>query len=410
MSGAPIVHEGNAPSRPIRLITAYDLERSRLIVFFRILLALPHFVWMLLWTILALLCTLLSWVATLVRGRSPAGLHEFLARYTRYGVHLNAFLTGAANQFPGFAGEPGSYPIDLHVDPPAAQSRVTVFFRIFLAVPALILSSAIAGGGFNVSGFGLFLIGLATVVGVLGWFASLFTGRMPAGLEHAAAYTVGYQAQVGGYFMLLTDRYPNADPGLVEPPVAVTPHPVRLRVTGDLSRSRLTVFFRVLLVLPHLVWLMLWSVAALVVALAGWFVALLSGRLPGGFHRFLSSYLRYSTQVTAFMTLVANPFPGFVPSADRPYPVELEVDGPAKQRRVTIFFRALLLVPVAIMGIGYGGVLGAVAVLGWFASLFTGRMPAQLRDLGAVVQRYSGQYYSYAFLLTDRYPHFGPTL
>jgi hypothetical protein len=201
-----ILHEGTAPSRPIRLITHYDLKRSRLIVFFRILLAIPHFVWMLLWTIAALISAVICWFATLVQGRPPAGLHGFLARYVRYGVHLNAFLTGAANQFPGFAGAPGSYPIDLHVDPPAPQARVTVFFRIFLALPAVILSSALSGGGMSVSGFGISLLGLATAVAIIGWFASLSVGRMPASLEHTTVYALGYDAQSRGHLMLVAPR------------------------------------------------------------------------------------------------------------------------------------------------------------------------------------------------------------
>ena len=39
-------------------------------------------------------------------------------------------------------------------------------------------------------------------------------------------------------------------------------HPVQLAVTDDLQRSRLTVFFRLLLAIPHFIWLLLWSVAA----------------------------------------------------------------------------------------------------------------------------------------------------
>jgi hypothetical protein len=31
-------------------------------------------------------------------------------------------------------------------------------------------------------------------------------------------------------------------------------HPIGLIVTDDLKRSRLTVFFRLLLVIPHLIW------------------------------------------------------------------------------------------------------------------------------------------------------------
>ena len=41
----------------------------------------------------------------------------------------------------------------------------------------------------------------------------------------------------------------------------VDDHPVRITVDDDLQRSRLTVFFRLLLAIPHLIWLALWSVA-----------------------------------------------------------------------------------------------------------------------------------------------------
>jgi hypothetical protein len=59
-------------------------------------------------------------------------------------------------------------------------------------------------------------------------------------------------------------------------------HPIRLAVTDDLRRSRLTVFFRLLLAIPHFVWLYLWTIAAEIVLLIGWFAALFIGRLPNG--------------------------------------------------------------------------------------------------------------------------------
>ena len=49
------------------------------------------------------------------------------------------------------------------------------------------------------------------------------------------------------------------------PPVALeTPraHPLRMVVTDDLQRNRLTVFFRLLLVIPHLIVLLLWAIVA----------------------------------------------------------------------------------------------------------------------------------------------------
>src|SRR5205823_4641363 len=77
-------------------------------------------------------------------------------------------------------------------------------------------------------------------------------------------------------------------------------HPIQLVVEDDLRRSRLTVFFRWLLAIPHWVWLTLWGFVAGLAAFAGWFIALFTGRLPDGLHGFLARYLRYQTQVLAY--------------------------------------------------------------------------------------------------------------
>jgi len=129
-------------------------------------------------------------------------------------------------------------------------------------------------------------------------------------------------------------------------------YPIRLVVTGDLRRSRLTVFFRYLLALPHVVWLSLYGIAVYVVLLVAWFAALFMGRVPAGMHGFIAGYLRYSTRVNAYLYLVANPFPPF--GAGGHYPVDLEVAGPEPQGRVGIFFRVLLALPALMLA----GVLG----------------------------------------------------
>ena len=64
---------------------------------------------------------------------------------------------------------------------------------------------------------------------------------------------------------------------------------MRLTVTDDLRRSRLTVFFRLLLAIPHFIWWTLWTIAALLAAVANWFATLFAGRAPEALHRFLSA-------------------------------------------------------------------------------------------------------------------------
>src|SRR6266511_3309842 len=70
---------------------------------------------------------------------------------------------------------------------------------------------------------------------------------------------------------------------------------ISLEVTESLRRSRLTVFFRWLLAFPHYLWLSGWTIAAAGAAVAQWLFMLVSGRPAAGLHRFLTSYLRYST-------------------------------------------------------------------------------------------------------------------
>ena len=73
-------------------------------------------------------------------------------------------------------------------------------------------------------------------------------------------------------------------------PVLVTdarvPHPIHLVITDDLDRNRLTVFFRLLLAIPHFIWLSLWGIAAWFAIVAAWFVGIFTGRVPDGLHGF----------------------------------------------------------------------------------------------------------------------------
>lgn len=393
---------------PVRLTSDDDLVRSRLTVFFRLLLAIPHFVWLALWSLAVFFVAIFNWFATLVRGRPPGWCHRFLGAYIRYSAHLAAYLSLTANPFPGFSGAPGSYPVDLRLPAePEEQNRWKTGFRAILAIPALLVEGALMGSGGGRGNGSSFNFGALWASAFLGWWAALFTGRMPEGLRDLNLYALRYSAQSSAYLLLITERYPDGDPVLPPVPASAPAHPVRLAADDDLRRSRLTVFFRLLLLIPHYVWLALWSIAAAIAGLVGWFAALFTGRLPAALHRFLSAFLRYATHVSAFGYLTANPFPGFV---GRPgsYPVDLRIDPPAPQNRWKTGFRLLLAIPAFAVASGLGSLLLATAFLGWFAALFTARMPRGLREAQVYALRYSGQLYAYLSLLTDRYPFASP--
>jgi hypothetical protein len=185
---------------PVRIVVNDDLQRTRLTVFFRLILAIPHFLWVTLWGVIAILAAIVNWFATLFTGRSPDGLHTFLATFLRYATHVRAYALLVADPFPGFSGAQGSYPIDLEVDPPQPQSRLTVFFRIILAIPALFVTNILSN--------------LSQLLAVFSWFIALVTGRVPEGLRNFAVLAMRFETQTYAYLMLLTDRYPSFNVGI----------------------------------------------------------------------------------------------------------------------------------------------------------------------------------------------------
>jgi hypothetical protein len=311
--------------------------------------------------------------------------------------------------------------VNVALEPPARQRRWVTAFRILLALPAFVLAATLfgscSGGGGGGTGTGsdgsgdlaFFLAsgGVAYMVAFLAWFACLARGRMPGGFRDLVAYALRYNSEVLAYLLVLTDRYPNSDPDEPRTSNPPPPHPIAMEVDDDLRRSRLTVFFRLLLAFPHLVWLVLWTVAVVVVTIVNWFITLVAGRSPEAFHRFVSAFVRYDVHVFAFLCLVANPFPGFTGERGT-YPVDVAIEPRARQNRWITGFRSLLAIPAILVTAALDVTLFVAAFLGWFAALATGRMPRGLRNLEAFVLRYSAQVNGYLYLLTDRYPYSGP--
>jgi hypothetical protein len=298
--------------------------------------------------------------------------------------------------------------VDVQIAPPAPQNRWKVGFRLVLAIPALMIAGALVSGSARTYGANYnYGLGLAGVAALLGWFAVLVKARMPRGLRDLVTYAISYSAQLDGYLFLLTDRYPDSDPQTALAELPARSDPIGLDVSDDLVRNRVTVLFRLILAIPHLIWLTLWAIAASIAAVANWFVTLAGGISPPSLHNFLAAYVRYQQHVYAYLFLIADPFPGFTGKAGS-YPIDPTVAPPQPQNRWTVGFRIVLAIPAFMLSSAYGGLLFVVGLLGWFACLATGRMPLGMRNAGALAIRYASQGYGYGLLLTDAYPYGGP--
>jgi hypothetical protein len=181
---------------PVTFEMDYIPQRSRLTTFFRYLLAIPHFVFAYVYTIVFLFVWVIAWFALLFTGRWPEGLYRFAGNYLRYITRLGGYLYFGVDQYPPFGGsEDNSYPVRVGIAPPqASYSRLKVFFRGIYAILAMVIRYA---------------LGIVTAfVAVLSWFAIVFTGRQPEGLQNALSFSLAYMTKADALIFLITETYP----------------------------------------------------------------------------------------------------------------------------------------------------------------------------------------------------------
>jgi Domain of unknown function (DUF4389) len=79
---------------------------------------------------------------------------------------------------------------------------------------------------------------------------------------------------------------------------------------------------------------------------------------------------------------------------------------PAEQRRLTVLVRLILAIPHLVVLYALTIASEVVALICWFAALFTGRLPGGLADFQLGYLRWLTRFSAYVLLLTDVYPPF----
>jgi hypothetical protein len=183
-------------------------------------------------------------------------------------------------------------------------------------------------------------------------------------------------------------------------------YPVTFEADYVEKRSRLTTFFRLILVIPHAIVLVLWAFAAYIVAIIAWFAIVFTARWPRGLYDFSAGFWRYSTAVIGYAALLTDEYPPFGSDVDS-YPVRLRV-APPKERysRLKTFFRFILAIPIFIISYAMRIVAEVGALLAWFAIVITGRQPKGLQDMIVLGLSYQQRADTYVYLLTEDWPPF----
>jgi Domain of unknown function (DUF4389) len=179
-------------------------------------------------------------------------------------------------------------PVIMSFGPALPQNRLTVFFRIFMVIPAV---------------FVVGIIGIAAYfVGIVSWWAALFLGRLPNWAFEFQSGFLRWAARVQAYTYLLTDRYP---PFTLED----ADYPVRV-FTRPTSLSRLAVLFRVILIIPAYLLAIISGFGLALLSIGAWVAALFTGQVPDSLHQALAAFIRYYTRFLGYWLLVTPEYPG----------------------------------------------------------------------------------------------------
>lgn len=167
--------------------------------------------------------------------------------------------------------------------------------------------------------------------------------------------------------------------------------------------SRLLIFVKWLLVLPHLLVLWAYGILASIAGFIGWWAILFTGSYPVGLWNIVYGYVRWTSRVGVYYSLLRDEYPPF---GEEPYPMELHLERAERQSRLLLIGRIFLMIPLSFW-LAFVGVWAMILqFIAFFSILFTGNIPVDIFRSMVGVMRYSMRVSLYSYVLTDEWPGF----
>ena len=173
---------------------------------------------------------------------------------------------------------------------PGQRNRLTVAFRMILAIPHSIVSGVWSY--------------LASAIALIQWFIIVFTGKRNESMWRMQQSWFEYYGRVLGYTSLLFDVYPPFGTEVGEVPVRTT-------IAYAESANRLTTGLRFLWIIPAAIVGLIVGIGLSVVLVISWFAIVITGRQPEGMWAFVHKAVQYSQRLQAYALLMTDTYPSF---------------------------------------------------------------------------------------------------
>ena len=200
----------------------------------------------------------------------------------------------------------GGYPVNLNVDfPDRDLNRLTTFFRIFVAIPILLILATVNGGsiGFGSSRGGLVAAGGLLVIAPL--LMIVFREKYPRWWFDWNFALLGFHNRIVAFLLLLRDEYPSTDE-------EQTIHLDMAYPDVQTQLNRWLPLVKWLLAIPHYIVLIALDIATFVVVIIAWFAILFTGRYPRWAFDFVVGVMRWHNRVLGYaFLLVTDEYPPF---------------------------------------------------------------------------------------------------
>ena len=170
-------------------------EYSRFMPLIKWLLAIPHFIVLILLGIGALFAILIAFFAILITGRYPRALFDYIAGVYRWAWRVTAYIYLMVDPYPPFSLDPDpSYPASFDVEYPEHVDRWRPLVHWLLIIPYHLVAGL--------------LLSLTGLMAFFGFFTILFTKKFPAGIFDLAVVGMRWTARANAYNYWLTTKYP----------------------------------------------------------------------------------------------------------------------------------------------------------------------------------------------------------